>query len=405
METLKIASIGYTHEGGAGLSSLKLPQEFLNQVHESKFFVLSKKKDLKNVVRLKSNGNSESVNTIPLKEGKINIISSGMATTVPQTLEGIYDWADVILLRWVTGTISDFQIGLWSHRHKPLIWCLSDMEPFTGGCHYSEGCSEYKRDCKDCHLVNPKFKLSPSLGIKRKKLWGNITVVSPSSWLYKCCKESTVFKEKEIKKIRTGIELDIFKPYSEVKSREDLNLPQNKKIIFVASHSVSDPRKGLDLFQKSVTFMKKNHDIDKFVFVTAGHDSINLNGVSHIHLGYINDKAKLAKIYSASNLTALPYREDNLPNVLLESIACGTPVCSFDIGGMPDVIINGFNGYLVPPFNSEAFAEKINSLLHYNFNKKDIREWAYKELNIKDQAEKYIELFKEKLAVGKRNQL
>ena len=404
MKGIKIASIGYTHEGGAGLSSMKLHQEFLNQGHESRFYVIHKKLNLKEVYRLKVREKSEKINTVPIKNDKVNIFNSGMSIVNEDTLEGVYEWADVILLRWVTGAISDWQIGRWSYKSKPVIWCLSDMEPFTGGCHYSEGCTGYENECNNCHIVDPNFKFLPKLGVKRKSLWGDLVVVSPSYWLYECSKKSTVFKNKDVKVIRTGIELNVFKPYDKNKSRDELDLPRDKKIVFIASHSISDPRKGLDLFQDSLVYLKNNFDISQFVFVTAGHNSIYIDDVSHVHLGYISDRSQLAKIYSASDLTALPYREDNLPNVLLESIACGTPVCSFDIGGMPDVIIDGFNGFLIPPYNTRIFSEKIYSILENNFNSEEIREWSLSNLDIKDQASNYIKLFLEKMRIGQHSE-
>jgi glycosyltransferase involved in cell wall biosynthesis len=105
----------------------------------------------------------------------------------------------------------------------------------------------------------------------------------------------------------------------------------------------------------------------------------------------------MAKLYSAADITVLPYVEDNLPNVCLESIACGTPVVAFDIGGIPDVIIPGKNGQLARAFDVWDLANKVVTCLSEKTPTVDIRRWAKANIDIKDQAASYIDLFKESL--------
>ena len=87
-------------------------------------------------------------------------------------------------------------------------------------------------------------------------------------------------------------------------------------------------------------------------------------GLPVVDLGYVVDDCKLAQAYSAADLVVLPSLEDNQPNILLEAMACGTPVVSFAIGGMVDVIKDGVNGRLVRPFDIAALAQAIFDLTH-----------------------------------------
>ena len=101
----------------------------------------------------------------------------------------------------------------------------------------------------------------------------------------------------------------------------------------------------------------------------------------------------MALAYSAADISVLPYKEDNLPNVMLESIACGTPVVAFAIGGMPDIISTNINGELAIPFDTYDFANCILKLIDFPLNQSEIRSWAIRNLDINSQASAYIKLF------------
>jgi hypothetical protein len=398
---MKIASIGMQTRGGAGLSSLKLHQQFLNMGHESKFFVahhtLHEELVTKIATKKRNKNDWWTLGTIPLKDGVENLFSSGLSGLDEEYLESIYQWADIILLRWVTATISDYQISRWANREKPIFWCLSDMAPMTGGCHYSSGCDKYESDCNDCHMVSTAFKDNPAMILKRRvNLWRNIHVVSPSNWLAECSKNSKVFRDKEISVIQTGVELNIFQPSNKHQIRNELGLPLNKRIFFFGADSAVDDRKGYKLL---ISALKKLSEIvddkDNYHLLVVGHGSMEEEELSfsYTQMGNINSRSKLAQIYSAADLTVLPYKEDNLPNVMLESISCGTPVVAFNIGGMPDVIKEGVNGRLAIPFDTHDMANQILLQLNDDICQSDIRNWAEQNIDVKNQASKYINLF------------
>ncbi len=398
---MKIASIGMQTRGGAGLSSLKLHQQFLKMGHESKFFVahhtLHSELVTKIAIKKKNEDDWWRLGTVPLKAHVENLFSSGLSGLDESVLDEIYEWADVILLRWVTATISDYQISRWSHKGKPLFWCLSDMAPMTGGCHYSRGCDKYEDDCSNCHMVLPSFTEYPAMVVNRRvNLWDNVNVVSPSNWLAACSKNSRVFRDKNISVIPTGVELEVFVPSERSAVRKELGLPLDKTIILFGADSAVDDRKGYNLLLESLT--KLSGLVDKkeiFHLLVVGHGSLIDTDLpfSYTHLGNLNSRSKLAQVYSAADLTVLPYKEDNLPNVMLESISCGTPVVAFDIGGMPDIICEGVNGCLAIPFDTHDLARKILKQMDDNLEQLSVRSWAEKNIDVKFQADKYIDIF------------
>ena len=68
-------------------------------------------------------------------------------------------------------------------------------------------------------------------------------------------------------------------------------------------------------------------------------------------------------VYRAADLMIVPSRLENLSLTVLEAMACGTPVIAFDIGGMPDMIESGTNGWLAPAVTSEALLTTIIAAL------------------------------------------
>ena len=113
--------------------------------------------------------------------------------------------------------------------------------------------------------------------------------------------------------------------------------------------------------------------------------------------GHISCREELARAYSAADVTLLPYVEDNMPNVCLESIACGVPVVAFSVGGMPDIVIPNVNGDLARPFDVWDLAYRLVSALNAGYQAKAIRQWAEMNIDIAVQARQYKELFKEYL--------
>lgn len=398
---MKIASIGMQTRGGAGLSSLKLHQQFLDMGHESKFFVahhtLYEESVTKIATKKRNKDDWWTLGTVPLKEGVENLFSSGLSGLDESSLDSIYQWADIVLLRWVTATVSDYQISRWANKDKPIFWCLSDMAPMTGGCHYSRGCHKYESDCNDCHMVTPAFKENPSMVLaRRNKLWRNIHVVSPSKWLSVCSRNSTIFRDKDISVIQTGVELDVFIASDKHYARKQLGLPLNKQIFLFGADSAVDDRKGYKLLISTLKQLSTLvEDKDNYHLVVVGHGYIEDDELpfSFTQLGNLNSRSTLAQVYSAADLTILPYKEDNLPNVMLESISCGTPVVAFNVGGMPDVIHEGVNGRLAIPFDSHDMANQILFQLNDSLSPLDVRKWAEQNIDVKNQASKYINLF------------
>jgi len=286
---------------------------------------------------------------------------------------------------------------------QPLIWTLHDMWPFTGGCHYNGTCDRYMYECGKCpQLGSDKEKdLSHWVWSRKKKYWENldITVVTPSRWLANCARSSSLFKDKKIEVIPNGLDLQKFKPIDKSKAKEDLNLPVDKNLIlFGAMNSIKDKRKGFQYLKSAINVLSEDLAFEAIVFGNSGKDSL-LN-IPINYMGNFPDNM-LTKLYSAADVFVAPSVQDNLPNTIMESLACGTPSVAFDIGGMSDMIVHKENGYLAKPFNSVDLARGIEWIVKQDQRKKVLcgnsRKYVEKNFELKYIAKKYIDLYSQML--------
>ena len=219
-----------------------------------------------------------------------------------------------------------------------LIWSFHDCWAFTGYCTYYDviGCNKWKSCCKDC----PQYKAyswfwdrSHTMFERKKELLGglDLTVVTPSQWLAKQVKESFL-KGYEVKVINNGIDLNVFKTSrSEFRKKYDC---QDRFIILGVAFGWEN-RKGLDIF---VELSKRLNEKYQIVLVGTDHkvDSQLPSNIISIHR--TQNQQELAEIYTAADVFVNPTREDNYPTVNMESLACGTPVITFNAGGSPEII-------------------------------------------------------------------
>ncbi len=311
---------------------------------------------------------------------------------------------DIVHLHWICDGM--LRIEELKRINKPIIWTLHDMWSFTGGCHYNDGCERFQEACGNCPQLNRSGKndLSRSVLRRKKKAWSklDITIVTPSTWLAESAKKSGLFNGCRIEVISNGLNLDLFKQINKTTAREIWDLPNNKKLIlFGGMSAASDHRKGFDLLYEGLKQLaaKWSGKAELVVFGSSEPENPPDFGLPVHYLGYLYDDVGLALLYSAADVMVAPSRQDNLPNTVVESLACGTPAVAFDIGGMPDMIEHKINGYLAKPFDTSDLAAGIDWVLSDDKRHKDMcikaRDKAVACFDIKKVARQYAELYGE----------
>lgn len=401
------------HRGGAYIAAYRLHQGLRNLDVESVMLVRQKNTDNLHVIAPATLWEKEwtrflaRIDYLPLniyqnRDKKFTYHLEWVPDTIVPRLNKISP--DIINLHWINE--GSLQIETLSKLNLPIVWTLHDMWAFTGGCHYSGDCDLYKKSCGTCPQLNSNtnWDLSRWVWQRKRKAWNNLnlTIVTPSRWLAKCASESALFRDLRIEVIPNGLDIHKYKPVNRSQARNILGLPVDKKLIlFGAINATSDYRKGFQFLQPALK--KLSYDlnlkdgIELVIFGSSRPETLpELGFISH-YVGKLNDDISLALLYSAVDVFVAPSIEDNLPNTVMEALACGTPCVSFDIGGMSDMIDHQKNGYLAKPFDIKDLASGISWVLDNSGSSlgDSARKKVEREFSTEIQANKYILLYEE----------
>lgn len=267
----------------------------------------------------------------------------------------IFDEADIIHLHWPVGVLNFDQMGR-VFGDKPVVWTPADMNPFTGGCHYSEGCQAYMKSCERCTLLSGSGLAHESWKVK-KAAYGqieNLQVVSPSIWLAERARKSSLLGDRPIHVIPNAFPVERFSPSNKLVARRKLGLPLDKKLILFGADNVTNLRKGGDLMQASIARLVATGRADGVEGVFFGSNGLQLSIPTHA-MGHITDLEKLSLVYAAADVFASPSREDSGPMTVAEAMLSGTPVVAFDVGNAPEIIVHLESGYIAGNENVADF--------------------------------------------------
>lgn len=273
---------------------------------------------------------------------------------------------DIFQLHWVAGTV-DICRDVNFLRGRPIVWTLHDMNPFTGGCHYAEDCRRFEHHCGSCPQLasTEEQDYSREQWVRKKMAYRqlDITVVCPSQWLAEEARKSGLLGKVDIHVIPNGVPSDIFKPLQRTEIRKAIGLSENDYVMLFGADDLRVRRKGFPELVKALAAVKEHGYAP--VLLTFGTESNELGNlpVRCLHLGTIKDAQELAMVYNAADSLVIPSLADNLPNIMLEALACGVPVIGFSTGGIPDVVKDHETGRLVPSGDSASLSAAIIDMM------------------------------------------
>lgn len=393
--------------GGAAIAGYRLHQGLLAQNVDSRLLVGFVKTSSDRVLGVNRKSRLENQLGRFSRLLGLNYVNIFNSFKIPQHL--FYQEADIINFHNLhTGYFNYLAIPNLT-KEKPAIYTLHDMWSFTGHCAYSYDCDRWKQGCGKCPDLNtyPAIKRDSTIWEWKLKDWvysrSNLTIVAPSIWLKEQAQKSMLNKFS-IHHIPYGIDTEAYKPIEAEKCRFILDIPTNKKVLMFGADNIKDSRKGGDLLVEALSNLPDSLKRETLLltFGYGGETIANIVGIKTINLGYISSDRIKSIAYSAADLFIFPTRADNLPLVLQESMACGTPMVSFKIGGVPDLVRHNITGYLAIPEDSQDFCQGIIQLLEDNQLRENMsqncRAIAIEEYSLELQAKRYIELYQKQLS-------
>ena len=279
--------------------------------------------------------------------------------------------ADLIHLHWINqGMLSLNNIRKILRSGKPVVWTMHDIWPATAICHVTLNCRQFTTGCCNCRLL-PGNGSAHDLAHKiwQKKLAmlrdENIYYVACSKWLESEAKASALLKGHKITSVPNCIDTHIYKKGNKQEARQRLGLPANKKLILFASQRVTNENKGMSYLIDACNQLA-NAAEKPGVVILGGHaeEVVNQLPLDAYPLGYVNDEQRIVDVYNAVDVFVLPSLSENLPNTIMEAMACGVPCIGFRIGGIPEEIDHKKNGYVAEYRNADDLARGISWILN-----------------------------------------
>ena len=270
---------------------------------------------------------------------------------------------DLIHLHWVSRTI-DYQSFFDSlPSDLPLAWTLHDMQPFTGGCHHAHDCNHFEQACGNCPVLGRPSHRDLSFrdhGIKKAALAGRVIhIVTPSHWLECLARASGLFSaDCTFQTIHNGINFTDFRPLEKQVARQQLGLPEDRLLIGYGADLLDNKPKGINEFLQAISKLPSRHRVTGLLF-GKGKPPPGISTAPLINLGFLTNPRQLRQAYAAADIFAVPSHAETLGQTAVEALACGTPVVASNVGGLPEIVLDGVTGLLAQPQDSESLTAKL----------------------------------------------
>lgn len=408
---MKVLHITYSDAGGAGTAALRQHKALLNLGVESKMLVLEKKTANEHVYSFPRNKlwgfcarvtnklgfpvTIEQINNKVLKShtGDYEFFSFAESSFKDLVNHSLVKEADIVQLHWVANFV-DYP-SFFKDLGKPIVWTQHDMNAFLGGFHYK---GDYLRSSSALSKVDQKqyeTKLKALSLIPPEK----ITVVSPSAWMMKEAAGSEILGRFTHHHIPNGVDPKTFNLKDPGLAKKKFNFSFDKRSVLFIAERIENVRKGFSHIHDLILDPEIQEKCE-FIAVGEIRQVREVKGIRY--MGSITCEKEISEIYSAADIYLLASNEDNLPNVMLESLAAGTPIAAFNIGGIKELVTSGDNGFLSDDITSAGLSSALwNCLKHFHkFDRSKISQNLIQQYSTSSQAISYMKIYREILTQG-----
>jgi len=372
--------------GGAAVAANRLMKALQKEAVNAEMLVLDKQTNDSNVHFLNTSGVKKKISWFRFlyerliifclnNFDRVNLFKVSIANTGTNiSNHPLVKNADIIHLHWINHNFLSLKnIKQLIDLNKPIVWTMHDMWACTGICHHARECTNYQNECGKCfylHSCNPK-DISYRIFSKKKEILQhkNVAYVGCSQWMAEKAKLSALTREENISSIPNPIDTNIYRKINREKAREQLNLPQDKYLLLFGAVNVTDKRKGLDELINGLKCLEQQFPIiyNKMELVIFGQIKSEIRPFFDIPIhpmNFLKDEETIVNLYNAVDLFVTPSLDENLPNTIMEAMACGTPCVGFNTGGIPEMIDHKENGYVAQYEDVEDLAKGIQWVLN-----------------------------------------
>ena len=274
---------------------------------------------------------------------------------------------DLVHLHWIgDGLISIEEIGEIRH---PIIWTLHDMWVLGGAEHVTAStryADSYEENSRGAFEKGPDINRETFL--RKKHAWQSLElrIVTPSTWLSEAAKKSEICSRAQIRVIQNPVSLDKSEEIKRRQLRRSWELSEDEIILsFGTDKGGWDENKGVQdlglILHHVREDLSQRGDGRRVRLLTFGPNYRKLAKLNPdcIQLGKIKEYHKIKEVLSLSDFVLVPSRIDNFPNIALESLSAGTPVAGYSHSGVGEIVSDGLDGVLAPPFEPALLARKV----------------------------------------------
>ena len=357
--------------GGAALAARRLHLELLRTGHESRFMLVEQSGDTEQAIRLPALFRcrcriEQRLEALAFRHANRNRLTPQSLNLLPTSIAARINREnpDVVNLHWINGASS----AIWDlpRIHAPVVWTLHDTWPYCATEHY--------HDNNDLRFVTGYREPAPNGSFWqplvwkcKRKNWNGWTpeIVAPSNWIAGEAQSSELMHRLPITPIANGVDLAVFRPSDRLKARQTLRLPPNARIILFGAYNAADRNKGGPELTAALRRLSRRFSEPLLLLAVGSNTKMPDFGIPTVFTGRLDTEQQMATAYAAADATVLASKYDNLPNILVESLACGIPAAAFATGGIPEIMEDRVSGALAEPFQPESLADALAWILEH----------------------------------------
>jgi len=310
---------------------------------------------------------------------------------------------DIIHLHKVEGFI-DFKNFVSSvPSHIPIVVTLHDLSAVTGGCDYPQNCGRFAQECGKCPVIGSEKSSDFSRIVHRLKQTAlcngkQIGFIANSDWTAKEARRSSIVGSKPVSTIYFGIDTTVFHARDRENAKQSLGFSKERRLLLFGATDAQNARKGGEFLR---SFVDEFKDVD---IVSFGAKPITRLGANYSHLGSIECEKIQNLVFRAADVFLMPSVEEAFGLTAQEAISSGTVVAAFAAGGIPEIVVNGLNGTLVPNGDIPALVAETKQLLanedlRHNWAE-NATDWCNRKFNVNKMVDHHISFYRSLLALA-----